>query len=166
MVRAASAGKGPTVVEPVATVTEFVWARRYDGYEVAAEWAHQTPWHNHAFRITTGGRLFAGLTENGVLYVYPGYYFDGASGPTREPEPTLCAWLAHDVLYQAMRRRCFPPHLRTEVDRWCVWKLAYRRWPGPRWLAWLRCTYYAAGLRWFGASSADPAKADEDVHRG
>lgn len=54
----------------------------------------------------TGGKYiidgYISLNERGILYIYKGYAWDGASGPTWDSKSSMRASLVHDALYQLM----------------------------------------------------------------
>ena len=49
------------------------------------------------------GTLLAKLHFNGLLEVFPGYFWDGPSGPTIDTIAFVFASLPHDIGYQALR---------------------------------------------------------------
>jgi hypothetical protein len=79
--------------------------------------------------------------------VYPGYAWDGASGPTIDTLDSVCAALGHDVLYELMRLGKLPIYLyKDAADLWFynrlrkdgmfdyrawAWYCAVRRFGGP-----------------------------------
>jgi len=76
-------------------------------YQLAVDFRIQTP--------VVGTRVshkFFDLFENGVLVVYAGYAWDGASGPTFDTESSMAPSLVHDVLCQMMR---------LELIEWAKW---------------------------------------------
>lgn len=52
-----------------------------------------------------------------MLSVYPGYAWDGASGPTIDTPAAIRASLVHDVLYQLIEIHALPWELRTQADK-------------------------------------------------
>lgn len=56
------------------------------------------------------------IVEGGGLYIYKGYAWDGASGPTWDSKSSMRASLVHDVLYQCMRLDLVPQSFREEAD--------------------------------------------------
>lgn len=63
------------------------------------------------------GNLLVLLAPSGLLTVYPGYAWDGPSGPTIDTDDWFDASLVHDILYQMMRRRLLPVSKRRLADR-------------------------------------------------
>ena len=127
---------------------------REGAYQVAHEWWTQTDICDQAAIIP-----HARLSGSGLLYVFPGYLWDGPSGPGIDTEDFMRASLAHDVLYEMIRRRKLHPSARKQADKELV-KLAKE--DGMPW--WRRLYAYAA-LRVFGGSSAEPGDLSEDeVH--
>jgi hypothetical protein len=60
---------------------------------------------------------FINLTADGVLTIFKGYAWDGASGPTVDTKSSMRASLCHDVLYQLMRMGLLPRLHRAYADR-------------------------------------------------
>lgn len=60
---------------------------------------------------------FIVLAENSVLGIRAGYAWDGASGMTVDTPSTFAASLVHDALYQLLREKRLPPHLREAADQ-------------------------------------------------
>ena len=59
---------------------------------------------------------FIRLETMGLLTVFDGYAWDGASGPTIDTRNSMRAGLVHDALYQLMRAELLPQSRRKEVD--------------------------------------------------
>ena len=55
--------------------------------------------------------------ENRLLYIYKGYTWDGASGPTMDNSKCKIPSLVHDVLYQMMRLGQLDRSYREYADR-------------------------------------------------
>jgi hypothetical protein len=55
--------------------------------------------------------------QNGVLTVFAGYAWDGASGPTIDTKNSMRGGLLHDALYQAMREGYLPRTLKADADQ-------------------------------------------------
>ena len=76
-------------------------------YQLAANHSVQTP--------VTGVRIedaYFLLEESGMLHVWKGYAWDGASGPTYDSKSSMRASMVHDVFCQAMRDN------RLDYTRW------------------------------------------------
>lgn len=56
------------------------------------------------------------ILPHGAVYVFRGYAWDGASGPTLDTKSSIRGSLIHDVLYQAIRLRVLAPECRPLVD--------------------------------------------------
>ena len=62
---------------------------------------------------------FIRFDKAGRITVYPGYVWNGASGPTIDTSDTICASLGHDVMYELMRAGKLPFFIFKEVaDLW------------------------------------------------
>ena len=59
-------------------------------------------------RNPAGHEILYAMLGKKALYVYPGYRWDGASGPTIDSEDSMQASLFHDVVYQMLRERKLP----------------------------------------------------------
>lgn len=126
---------------------------------------------NCAFRLFgapdpgTGVRhLVAYLTEQGRFYVLPGYILDGSSVPLlgRWLDNRTSGWPAtvHDAAHEAMRARRLSGEQRTQFAALYRDMLkAFGAWSVTAWLCY-------AGLRLFGAASADPDSGEEYAIRG
>lgn len=93
------------------------------------------------------------ITTEGVLTIRQGYAWDGCSGPTWDTKNTMRAGLAHDALYQMMRRDEIPrnPAMRAMVDReFYALLLKDGVWP-------LRAKYYYKAVRKFGEGATLPS---------
>lgn len=62
------------------------------------------------------GLLLAKLEKNGLLTVYPGYYWDGPSGPTIDSIAFVYGSIPHDILYQALRENLL---IQPEFYQYC-----------------------------------------------
>lgn len=60
---------------------------------------------------------FFTISKSGLLFVMPGYSWDGPSGPTVDTLDTMFASLVHDVLYEAFRKHLLAHHWREAADR-------------------------------------------------
>lgn len=89
------------------------------------------------------------LNDMGILYIYRGYAWDGASGPTYDSKSSMRASLIHDALYQLMGE--YP-----ELLKWRLYAddLLYKicredgMWP-------FRAYLWKKAVNWFGASAAE-----------
>ena len=97
--------------------------------------------------------------HKGVLTVYPGYSWDGASGPTWDTEETMTPSLAHDVLYQSIRTGLLPSSFRFLSD------LAFYRLMRARtktFFGHFRAFYFFLGVRVCGFWSTRPKPDGEE----
>ena len=103
-------------------------------------------------------RLFALLSRDG-LWVYEGYRWDGASGPTIDTEDSMQGSLFHDVIYQMMREGELPADVirpRYLIRAWADWQ--FRRilkedgMPRARRSLWFRM------VRKYAAYAAEPTR--------
>jgi len=53
--------------------------------------------------VRADGKLLARLERDGMLYVYPGYFWDGPSSFTYDTIAFVIGSLPHDVIYQMLR---------------------------------------------------------------
>ena len=86
------------------------------------------------------------LLENGVLTVYSGYAWDGASGPTIDTENSMRASLVHDALYQLMREGNLAKSYRIVADEMLHSLLLEDG------MSWIRAWYWYRGVRMFGGN--------------
>jgi hypothetical protein len=56
--------------------------------------------------------------KKGNVTVFPGFSWDGASGPTIDTPDTVCAALGHDVVYKLMGQRLLPSTYKDYADKW------------------------------------------------
>ena len=54
--------------------------------------------------------------QDGFMYVFVGYAYDGPSGPTIDTPNFMLGSLVHDVFYQAMREGQLPRSFRKTAD--------------------------------------------------
>ena len=82
------------------------------------------------------------------LVIYPGYAWDGPSGPAVDTPKFMLPSLVHDVLYQMMREGVIPPDYKRHADKE-MRRLAKATgmWAPRRWWS------YTA-VKWFGGNSA------------
>lgn len=77
------------------------------------------------------------LDKNGLLRIYRGYAWDGASGPTIDTKSSIRGSCIHDALYQLIREGLLDISLRESADiileKVCIedgmfsWRAAYWR---------------------------------------
>lgn len=102
---------------------------KYQVYEV-----YQIQLEIYGFNVK---HKFFELTEDGLLTIFVGYAWDGASGLTWDTPSSIIGSLVHDVLFQAMRLGllqhdpCFTLANR-ELRRLCVNDGMYR-WRAQMW---------------------------------
>jgi hypothetical protein len=90
------------------------------------------------------------LLKTGLLFIPPGYEWDGPSGPTFDTDDFMDGSLVHDVLYQLLREGHLMPwsqyrfYADNELIRQC-------RKDG---MPWWRCAYVWLGVRLGGGPSA------------
>lgn len=91
---------------------------------------------------------YISLNENGLLYIYRCYAWDGPSGPTMDTKNSLRASLIHDALYQLMveypvllKWRLFADDMLYRVCR------EDGMWPMRAWL-------WKKAVNWFGSKAA------------
>lgn len=95
----------------------FKTLSRQRRYVVTRLWWCQTGIKGQRGEIRTAdGALLARLSPDGRLELYPGFIWDGPSGPTYDTLDSMAASAAHDALYRMHRRRQIAGHLRDEVD--------------------------------------------------
>ena len=64
-----------------------------------------------------GGQRLIDLSPKGLLTVYPGYCWDGPSGPSWDTPAFIYASLPHDALFQLMRMGLLPQKFRINADK-------------------------------------------------
>jgi hypothetical protein len=109
-------------------------------YQLRADHEVQTPIKGAAFRIDH----YAELTQDGLLRVYRGYSWDGASGPTLDSPCAIAPSCEHDVFYQAMRSGKLGQEFREPVDEFFYSRLLSLGMWRPRALLWLTAIRKAA----------------------
>lgn len=57
------------------------------------------------------------IESDGTLSIYPGYMWDGASGPAIQTKTFVRPSLVHDALYQLIREGVLPREARLQADR-------------------------------------------------
>lgn len=83
-------------------------------YRVVADFTYEfgpadLPTCSGEVHLVVGGTTWAALDlSEGLLAVYEGYAWDGASGPAFDTVSILRASLVHDVLYQMIAERYVP----------------------------------------------------------
>jgi len=104
------------------------------------------------FRTEISGKeyvnQFIALHEDGRLVISPGYAWDGPSGPTIDTPNFMAGSLAHDALYQLIRKGKLPYNAKeqadTELYKICIACGMSR----------IRATWVYWGVRMFGKWSA------------
>lgn len=82
-------------------------------YQLVKGFHVQTGIKGAAARITN----FIELDQDGMLRIFAGYAWDGASGPTIDTKNSMRASLIHDALYQLMREGKLGQEWRDEADK-------------------------------------------------
>ena len=110
-------------------------------YQVERTWFCQSGIVGSAAQLKVGGLVVAALLQNGMLFAFPGFVFDGPSGPTIDTPDALIGALPHDILYRMAREGRLAPGLRDDADRLAkkVWVQAgMYDWRAHLWLKALR----------------------------
>lgn len=116
------------------------------------------------------GAILAELRKDGTLIVYPGYRWDGPSGPTVDTIAFIIGSLPHDVLYQMLReslileidkmRPAHMPPAESMIEEFhCLRKLADKTMKQENYLNGMtrfRAWYTYQAVRGFGKKSALP----------
>ncbi len=69
--------------------------------------------------------ILEAMLSRRALYVYPGYRWDGASGPTKDTEDTMAGSLLHDTIYEMCRKEILPADKlrpRALIRVWADWQ--------------------------------------------
>lgn len=114
-------------------------------YQLADPYWIQTDIMGKEYRIDG----YIRLNDTGILYIYRGYAWDGASGPTYDSKSSMRASLIHDALYQLMGE--YP-----ELMKWRLYAddLLYKicredgMWP-------FRAYLWKKAVNWFGEDAAE-----------
>ena len=93
---------------------------------------------------------FIRLETNGLLTIFVGYAWDGASGPTIDTRNSMRAGLVHDALYQLMREGSLPQSRRKDVD------LEFYRLLRKDGMSWLRAGIWYRAVRRLAKPFAQP----------
>ena len=101
----------------------------------------------------SGGNGFVHIEHDGLLEVYAGYAWDGASGPTFDTNNSMRPSLIHDAFYQLMRRKIIPQLYRKRVDDILYEELKKNG------MCWIRAKLWYNAVRKLAAPFADPAHA-------
>lgn len=92
------------------------------------------------------------IREGGLLVIFSGYAWDGASGPTFDTDSSMRGSLVHDALYQLMRYGLIPEEYKETADEiieeLCV-EDGMWEWRAGLWLN---------GLMIFGGKNVKPSK--------
>lgn len=81
-------------------------------YQLKEGYSLQLPWKPEQ-RVDHD---FLYVDENGLLVIFPGYAWDGPSGPTIDTPSSMRGSLVHDALYQLMREELIPLSCRGMAD--------------------------------------------------
>ena len=81
-------------------------------YITLEEYRHKTPFHHMAAKAP-----LVELAHDGTLIISPGFFWDGASGPTVDTQDSMRGSLVHDALYFLMRLGLIPIEAKQEADR-------------------------------------------------
>jgi hypothetical protein len=97
---------------------------------------------------------FVRLNVDGVLYLAPGYAWDGPSGPAIDTKNFMRGSLYHDALYQLMRAGMLDPEWRQAADELLVETCKEDGMWAPR-RAWV-----LFAVRTFAARAAEPQEEE------
>lgn len=86
--------------------------------------------------------------RSGILTLYRGYASDGPSGPTFDTKNFMRGAFSHDGLYQALRDKKLPKHLRKAAD------IVLRKMCREDGMSAIRAWWVYHAVRMFGAKSA------------
>lgn len=107
------------------------------------------------------GAVLARLSKDGTLIVYPGYYWDGPSGPTIDTLAFILASLPHDIFYQMLREDLLIKlmsncaYYKEEFDKLRKWADDTMRMHNKYFgMSSFRAYYTYKAVRTFGESSA------------
>jgi hypothetical protein len=140
-----------------------IWYRQYIALTVMV-FQTKVIGYNGVIARDSDGVVLASLTKDGKLTVYPGYFWDGPSGPTIDTIAFIIASIPHDVLYQMLRE-----DILIDTDNYPAYPSAYyeefkkvRLWADDTMkfearlngMSRFRAMYTYRGVRWFGESSA------------
>lgn len=114
-------------------------------YRLSADYVIETALRHMPFEAE-----FIQLTEEGIFTVRKGYLWDGVSGPTWDSGNTMIAGLIHDALYQAIRQRLLPRHMKNTVDYLFYMELIAGG------MNKFRANYYHVAVKTFGHLSCKP----------
>jgi hypothetical protein len=98
--------------------------------------------------IKSGDTLLAVMDTLGLLRIYPGYSWDGASGPAIDTPNFMTASLVHDVLCQFIRLGKLPVSARKAADQ-ALYDLCI-----AAGMNWFRAQYVYQAVRLFGEANA------------
>ena len=125
-------------------------------YQTESAWWVRTGILGNAAQLFVGPHLVAALAQDGLLTIFPGFVFDGPSGPTIDTPDALVGALPHDALYRMARDGKLAPDLRDDADR-----LARKVWVQAGMYDW-RAFFWLKALR-AGASGSYYGKPDEEI---
>lgn len=87
-------------------------------FEVAEYFYLQTEFRpSKDIQVFSNGKLVLSLSTSGLLEIFPGYAWDGASGIAINTKNFIRGSLVHDVPYQLMRMGLLPLSQRDKADR-------------------------------------------------
>lgn len=98
---------------------------------------------------------FFELNSKGILTIYPGYLWDGVSGPAIDTKNTRLAGLVHDVLYQMIRLELILPSDKEIADK------ILRKILLSKGMSKFRAWYYYQAVDKFGKYSCIPGDTKE-----
>ena len=118
-------------------------------YLVTVSTAYQTPIKGFVAEAKdNAGEVMARLEEDGRMYVFRGYAWDGPSGPTIDTPDWMDPSLVHDVFYQFLRSGELPKKLRKKIDKF-MFKMLLREG-----MSRFRARYSYIFVRLFGGPAA------------
>lgn len=85
-------------------------------YQLEEEYWCQTLVIGCAAVMRIGDRIVGTLDQNGGVRIYPGFIWDGPSGPTYDTKDSMAGSLVHDFLYRLARQHKIGPDFRDECD--------------------------------------------------
>ena len=101
---------------------------------------------------------FVIVTKTGEMKIFPGYAWNGASGPTWDTLNSMIGSLIHDIGYQLIRLGLIPPHYKSSFDQ-LLHNICIEDGMFP-----LRAHYWEWAVLTFGAGSTRPsAEPKEEV---
>ncbi len=86
-------------------------------YELVKSYEIQTELIGFEGIATQQGKTRIRINADGLLMIFEGYRWDGASGIARDTLSFMRASLVHDALYHLLRERVLPKQKRKYADR-------------------------------------------------